>query len=250
MNSEIFPNLINKQVNCYSNIGDKLQINKNLLGLLSIMYPTFRIVYSDFDIYYGEPFIYAGDPKWINKINKRTEPHITLAPTGEYDLNNKQTLIDLAYSKHNKKQPQYLKELIDTWDDDTFYYNWKILWLLGTVPDKEIQKNDLFFKIISNLSNPIKIPEIYLEIAQDDESVKYLENMLISFILKSKDISEENTKNKSMLLIRNQFRASYSKNIALAVQNLIDSNIKSKRLSNLNFILNLALGDSYYNSRS
>lgn len=246
---EIFPELVNKQINCYSNINDKLQINKNLLGILSIMYPTFRIVYSDFDIYYGEPFIYAGDPKWINKVNKHTEPHIILAPTGEYDLNDKQVLLDLAYTKHHKKQPQYLKELIESWDDDTFYYNWKILWLLGTVPDKELQKNDLFLKIITNLSTPIKIPEAYLEASKDEDSVKYLENMLTSFIIKSKDVSAENTKNKNMFMIRKQFYASYGKNIPYAVNNLITSNIRSKRLLNLNFILDLALNNSYHNNR-
>ena len=86
----MFKELLNKQVVC------------NDVALLQFMYPNFRVVKTTFEIYPEEPFIWVGDSKYISKIHKRTELHIIVASTGEYDLTDMKTLIQLAYMKHNK----------------------------------------------------------------------------------------------------------------------------------------------------
>lgn len=86
----MFKELLNKQVVCDN------------IALLQFMYPNFRVVKTTFEIYPEEPFIWIGDSKYISKIHKRTELHIIVASTGEYDLTNMDTLIKLAYMKNNK----------------------------------------------------------------------------------------------------------------------------------------------------
>ena len=66
---EYFPDLLNKQVCCYQ--PNAKVIDYQLLDLLRIMYPTFKVVKSEFEITMGEPFIYAGDIKYLSKVSKR-----------------------------------------------------------------------------------------------------------------------------------------------------------------------------------
>ena len=233
---------LNKQLIGYNIEGGKWVLNQNVLSLLKMMFPTFRIVNSKFEIYPNEPFIYVGDIKWINTVKDRKEPHIILATTGEINLTDRKQLSSALYAVHNKKVPQYLDDLIDQWDDDTFYYNMKYVLLTGVIPDKEIQKNDLFLNIISNFSNPLQLIKAYfasVDSLDEINSLKYLESNLLSFITKSRNIDETNTKNSYMLKLRQSFVYSYDKNVSNAIYTLLDSNIDNLELKNLNFILDL-----------
>ena len=91
-----FDLLLNKQVCCYSS--GSSTINQYALGLLCNMYPNFKVVRTSFDINPDQPFIYIGDQKWIPLISKQTEPHIIVATTGEYDLTDHETVLNLCYA--------------------------------------------------------------------------------------------------------------------------------------------------------
>lgn len=234
--------LIGKQLVAYSSIGGKWVLNQDVVSLLKMMFPDYKLVNSKFEIFPDKPFIYIGDIKWINSVMNRSEPHIILATTGEIDLTDRKQLCEVLYTGHNKKVPQYLEELIEQWDDQTFYYNMKFVYLQGVVPDKELQKNELFLNIISNFNNPIKLIQAYfdsIESMGEINSLKYLESNLLSFITKSRNIDDVNTKNKFMFSLRQSFYYSYNKNVSNAVYRLLDSNIDNLELKNLNFILDL-----------
>lgn len=235
----MFQELLGKQVRC----SDGKKLVPMAMDCLAIMYPLFSVVTSDFDIHPNEPFIYVGDIKWANKIRKYQEPHIIGAATGEYDLTDRKTLIQLAYLKHNKTVPKYLEEidLDKDWDYDTFMMNWKYIWLMGAPLDKVKEQNDVFYKLIDKLSKPVELIEVFSDALDTygEESFKYLENAMVSFIYKCKDMNATNTKSRHMLEIRSKFIASYSKNIHNAVWNLIHSNIDYQPLRFLNFLLDL-----------
>lgn len=238
--SKTFDLLLNKQVCCYKGDGKPI-LDTAALSFLQIMYPTFKLVKTEFDIYPDEPFIYIGDQKWIPKIQTHTEPHIIVATTGEYNLTDRDTLVSLVFARHNKKPPQYLSELVKNWDDDTFYYNMKCAWLLGVVPDKELQKNDLFLKIITNFKSPFDMSKEYLQALDllGDSALKYIEGNLISFILKSREPNDTNTKKKGMFDLQQQFHNQCDKNVPNAIQNLLESPIDNQELKYLNFLLDL-----------
>lgn len=238
--SKTFNLLLNKQVCCYK--GDNKPImDERALSFLQIMYPTFKLVKTEFDIYPDEPFIYIGDQKWINKIQKHTEPHIIVATTGEYNLTERDTIVSLVFSRHNKKVPQYLAELVKSWDDDTFYYNMKFAWLFGVVSDRELEKNDLFIKIITNFSSPFDMMKNYLQTLDTlgDDALKYIESSLIRFINKSREPTDANTKTKGMFMLQQQFYNQCDKNVSKAIQNLLESPIENQELKYLNFLLDL-----------
>ena len=204
MKENIFPDLLNLQVCGIRKEG----IAQSVISYLRIMYPTFRLVRTEFEIYDGEPFIYIGEPKYVYKYQNRPELHIIVSSTGEYDLTDRDTLINLAYSHknggwediHNNEslygRPKYLtKELIDSWTSEQFDYNFKYLWVLGTIPDKELNKDRLLLDIVSNVQEPFKMITSFLQ-ATEEAGVGYVQSSLLSFIEKSLEISEINTKSK------------------------------------------------------
>lgn len=236
----MFEDLIGTQVNASTRLS---------LDLLKFMYPSFKIVKTEFDIFPGQPFIYIGDLKWINKIKSHKEPYIIVSSTGEYDLTDRHTLMEIAYKKHNKTIPKYIEDLgllksprEGGWSDDDFIYNWKYVWLLGTTVDKEVDRSNMFYSILENLSIPANLTTKYLELLDKEgttDGADYLDRALISFIKKSRNISQENTKNQKMLAIRHTFTSSYSQFVPQAILNMLESPIEYQPLKLLNFMLDI-----------
>ena len=227
--------LIGKQIKCYI---DNKTIDYNALSILQMLYPTFQTVYTVFDIYPDIPFIYLGDLKYINKVKERKEPYILVATTGDYDFTNKETLLTVAYGIHGKQVPKYIKDIYETWTQNQFYYNLKLIILLGTSIDKELIEKQLLLNIVNNVTSPIRLIKQYLQDI-DNESTDYLENDLLSFINRSSNINAGTTKNKRSLKLRTTFYQICNKNIESSVNALLDSNISNIDLRNLNFILDL-----------
>lgn len=240
----MFQELINKQVVCPR------------LEVLQFMYPTFKVVKGDFEIYPDEPFIYVGDIRWINKIRKRTEPHIIVSGTGDYDLSNMDTLIDLAYKKHNKRKPQYVGELLESWETksgkagkvftEDFIYNWKHLWVTGFIPNREIEQNTLFLDIVREMNNPFKVISLFLK-ASKQSDVKYLERNLLKFIessMSSQDPSKLSNKSAWYQQKQQIFYSSYSRNVRFAMHQLLSTtNNEDLSLRTLSLLKDVTVGD-------
>ena len=228
-------NLVGKQIKCYI---DNKTIDPNALSILQMLYPTYQTVYSAFDIYPGVPFLYLGDLRYVNKIKEREEPYIIVSTTGDYDFTDKETLLKVAYLRHGKDIPKYILESYETWSQSQFYYNLKLIILLGAAIDREFVEKNLLLNVVKNITSPVRLVKSYLEDAEK-ESIDFLENDLFSFINRSTNINIGTTKNKNSLKVRATFYQICNKNIPEAVNNLINSNISNLELRNLNFILDL-----------
>ena len=272
---EYFPDLLNKQVCCYQ--PNAKVIDYQLLDLLRIMYPTFKVVKSEFEITMGEPFIYAGDIKYLSKVSRRLEPHILVSSTGEYNLSDRNTLIDLAYSHNNggwmyvdkdsrdsitdeeydnltpekkqhyilvgKKRPKRLSpEYIESFNDKAFYSGWKNLWVTGTFNSEEVKHETLFFDIISNLNSPMKMFLKLFE-AIDTAGVSFIENKLLDFIYKSKHPDDVTIKNKFMASATNSFNNSFDKNVSYAVIKLLKFDCDNKKVRLFKFLYDLTISN-------
>lgn len=227
--------LIGKQIKCYI---DNKTIDYNGLSILQMLYPNFQTVYNVFDIYPGIPFIYLGDLRYISKVKERAEPYIIVSTTGEYDFSNRETLLKVAYAHHGKEVPNYIQDIYESWTTQQFFYNLKIIILLGTAVDKDFVDKKLLLNIVNNVTSPIRLIKDYLKDIST-ESTDYLENDLLSFIGRSMNITVGTTKNKKSLKLRATFYHICNKNVTPAINNLIDSNITNLDLRNLNFILDL-----------
>lgn len=237
----MFTELLNKQVVCPD------------ISILQFMYPDFKVIKTEFEIYPGEPFIYIGDIKWINKINKHLEPHIIVASTGEYNLADMMTLIELAYKKHNKRIPQYINnDLLSIWKpvgkdlyNKEFLYNWKHLWVNGSLIDKEINKNRLYIDLLNNINDPAKLLIGYLKNVNNSNS-KYIESSFIDFmkngmIKQSEDVLTGKNWMKAKQMI---FYASYSKNVHKAMSKMFINGAgnENPQLRMYNILKNVLLG--------
>lgn len=227
--------LVGKQVKCYI---DSKTIDYNALSILQILYPDFQTVYSVFDIYPGIPFIYLGELKYISKVKERKEPYIIVSTTGEKDFTDKEELLKVVYAHHKKEVPQYIKDIWETWTQNQFYCNLKLIALLGSSVDKEFLDRRILINIINNVASPVRLTKEYLR-DTEKESTEYLENDLLSFIDRSANIDRATTKNKKSLRLRATFYQLCKKNLSVAINNLVESNIENLDLRNLNFLLDL-----------
>lgn len=233
--SREYIDLFGKQVKCYI---DNKTIDYNALSILQMLYPKFQTVYSPFEIYPDIPFIYLGDLRYVNKIKERKEPYIIVSTTGEYDFTDKETLLKVAYAHHGKKIPKYILESYEMWSQSQFFYNLKLIILLGSSIDREFVEKTLLLNVVKNVTSPIRVVKGYLQDIEH-ESSEFFENDLFSFINRSTNLNLGTTKNKNSLKVRATFYQICNKNILGAVDNLINSNISNLELRNLNFILDL-----------
>ena len=235
--------LIGQQVIGWKSVNNKWVLDDDVISILKIMYPDFRLVKGVFDIYPEDSFIYIGDIKWINSVKDKSNPHIIVATSG-IDLLDRQTLLECVFDYIGKPIPKYFeeRELLKLWDDKTFYYNLKFILLLGIVPDKELSNNSLFLEIINNLSNLVKLIPRFFELLDSTGDVGYLESNFITFINNSKNINITNSNNSKVYSTRLSFMNSHGGNINYAVYRLLDSNVDSGTLRLLNFIFDLTRG--------
>lgn len=221
---------------------DKYILDANVIGILSMMYPEFRLVKSMFEIYPDEPFIYIGDIKYINSVKDKSNPHIIVSNTG-INLFDRKVLTDYVFAFIGKSTYKYMDDLLKFWDDATFYTNLKLILILGTVPDKEIDKSNLFLDLVYSLpSNTANAIINYLKILDIYDDYKSVESGLITFINNSIHMSDTNTKSDKMAILRKRFARTCGGSVSFAVNNLLESNIESNELRILNFILDITRG--------
>lgn len=233
--------LLGEQVIGWKVVDGKWILDENVISILRMMYPDFRLVKGVFDIYPGDSFIYIGDSKFINSVKDKPNPHIIVATSG-IDLLDRHTLVDYVYDFKGKTPPKYLDELLKAWDDTTFYYNLKFILLLGSIPDKELDKNSLFFALLDDLANPKSaILDFFKLIDSSDDSTRFLESSLVSYINNAMNMTEYNTRNARMYVLKTKFLNS-NVGVSSAVYKLLDSAVELNELRVLNFIMDFTMG--------
>jgi len=225
----MFKDLLFKKVKC------------NDLGVLAIMYPNFRFIHHFESINNLElescniPFIFCGPISEIQNISNVTVPYIIVSPTGEYDLSDRNTLIELACRKHHLCRPNNI-EYLDFISWDEFIYTWKIFWVTGILQYKDYEYVNLFQKVISNLEYPYVILLYYIRNYEYVKDLRFQE-AISEFIYKCK--RHDNNVSAKTLECMNKFLVLYSHNVKHAIMNYIETPITNSALITFNFILDL-----------
>lgn len=135
-----------------------------------------------------------------------------------------------GYPIKEPKMPQYIPDLLKAWKPDKnqiyskdFIYNWKHLWVTGSMIDKEVQQNKLFLSIIENITQPFQVLQAFLKAVESGVDISRIERSLLKFFyesMKPQDMSKERKLSKGQVwyMQRQQaFYQSYSLNIAGAI---------------------------------
>lgn len=197
----MFEELINKEVIC-SNI-----------GILQFMYPNFKIISNKNEIIDDTPFIYIGSRVELKRIKESNIPHIIVSNVGDYDLDDREALLALAYKKHNMEVSEQYYALIKL-DYNDFLYIWKHLWVLGELLPIVIDTENIFRGLLEFIDCPRLFIKKFLSIC-NTSNVKVIEKVLINFMIDS--IKGTETNNKWLISRQRLFASLYAKNIKSAL---------------------------------
>ncbi len=197
----MFEELINKEVIC-SNI-----------GILQFMYPNFKIISNKNEIIDDTPFIYIGSRVELKRIKESNIPHIIVSNVGDYDLDDREALLALAYKKHNMEVSEQYYALIKL-DYNDFLYIWKHLWVLGELLPIVIDTENIFRGLLEFIDCPRLFIKKFLSIC-NTSNVKVIEKVLVNFMIDS--IKGTETNNKWLISRQRLFASLYAKNIKSAL---------------------------------
>ena len=206
------------------------------LGLLQFLYPNFKIV--DKPILFSEnPIIFTGDTKYFNQIKSLGVEYISVTSLGEYNLDKRETLLDLVFSKYKRKIPKYLLEFYEDLDYDIFIDLCKQMWITGKWNLKEFNNNGVFLDFLKSFkTDTYTIAKTYLQLL-DKVGAEYIEMSLLTFLNKVVNTSGK-ISNWYKKIIEEYKRSKY-KLIEPAIQNYCESSIYRTDLRLFNLILDL-----------
>lgn len=134
------------------------------IGLLQFMFPDFIIVDKPI-LFTDRPIIFIGNAKYRNQIKELGVDYIFMSDLPEVDLTNKLTLLEVAFSKWNKKVPKYLLEFYKDLDDFTFREQFEYLWLTGKWNLKEYNNTGAFLEFLYSFkTDTYNITKTYLQL--------------------------------------------------------------------------------------
>ena len=201
--------LINKQVMCSD------------VGVIQFMYPMFRIAKTKDDVIYSintnQPFIYSGSGLLFELVKKSDVPYIIVSSSGDYNLDDRETLLELAYKKHNKK-PTSSNYFLMTTKYDEFLYYFKYLWICGELPNLYIESEFA----VNSLLEVIDCPRLFLAMLLkccNDKNVNKIEEMLIMFIINSVENKVSSITNNWLYSKQQKFCYLYKRKLPNAIKN-------------------------------
>lgn len=218
-------------------------INKEVIcehyEIIHFMYPNFQLARDKFDIQYyintSQPFIYIGSSIYKTFIKTSSVPYIIVSTTGEYNLNDRNTLINLALKKHGKKlsdEYNVLKKL----SDKDFMYNWKLLWVIGELSTSTINTYESFNFFCRNLNCPYLIIKNYIKNISPT-TVNVFQEILIDFI--SDAMKEKITNNVKYNELLKKFKTNYGKNVSSAIQKFLETPHPIPYFNTMEFLKNI-----------
>lgn len=223
-------------------IGHSVSV-KNI-ELLQFMYPNFQIIDKPIMIA-TNPIIFTGETKYINQIKSLNVPYIIVSTLGEYDLNDRLTLLEIAFSKYNRPVPKYLLAYYDKLDDYQFMDLFEYYWITGKWPLKEYDSIGKFVELLKSFkTDTYIITKTYVELLNECTS-EYLETCLFTFlikVLKLKQNSKVKRESKWYAMMLTDYAQLKKRYIKPAINKYINSNIDNPDLKIYNLIINLNKG--------
>lgn len=231
MNSDV---LLGQQVIGFKASKDKWVLDEDVVSILRMMYPEFRLVKGVFDIYPDDSFIYIGDSKYINSVKNKPNPHIIVATTG-INLLDREVMLECVYEFLGKSVPKTVKDIYKLWDDSTFYSNLKFLLVLKSIPDKTIRSSNFLLDVVSVLYKGTNFLGPYYTILDSGlDEFEFFEFSFLSFVSKSMNLDSDTTSSGYMYNIRSSFVDLCGKNVS---QQLLIGWILILRCQNLDYLI-------------
>ncbi len=110
-------------------------VNKDLLLNFYPDYQLKEVLFFD----NSSRVIYCGKSRknLLDYLGNNTLSFINTVGPYDYDLDDRDNLIEFVFDKHNKKPKESTVDLLRNMIDDDFYYNIKLLWFTGRLVDIE-----------------------------------------------------------------------------------------------------------------
>lgn len=208
----------------------------NDLGLLQFMYPNYIIANKPL-LCSDKPIIFTGETKYINQIKNLGINYIFVSYLGEIDMTSRDVLLDIAFSKYNKKVPKYIQEFKNDLDDNLFMELIKYLWVTGKWSLKEYDNTGAFIEFLKSFkTDTYNISKTYLSLL-DKTSAEYIETSLLTFLQKVVTPGAKTSKWYKQII--DEYRNSKKDLIEPALNTYIDTKVSNSELRIFNLILNL-----------
>ena len=203
---------------------------------LQFFYPDF-IVLNKPVAFIDKPIIFTGETKYLNQIKALGVDWIFVSTLAEYDLTKRDVLLDMVFSKYNKKVPKYIQEIQDELDETLFNNLIDYYWLTGKWFLKELESSGLFLKFLQSFrTDTATITKTYLELLKDVSS-DYIETSLLTFLYK---VQHPNGKlSKWYKQVIDEYSISKKAQIPQAIIQYLNSPIENRELRTYNLILDL-----------
>ena len=206
------------------------------IEFLQFLYPDY-IITDKLPMFSDNNIIWTGESKYINKLKDLGINYIIVSSVGEIDLNDRLTLLDIVFSKWNRKIPKYLLEFYQDLDDSTFREQIEYMWVTGKWRLKEYDNTGAFLEFLRSFNtDTVTISKTYLQLL-NKVGAEYIEMSLLTFlnrvVIPTNNISWWYNK-----VIEEHKRAKYN-SIKPAITNYMKSPIYNTELRVFNFILDL-----------
>lgn len=212
-------------------------VNIKDINLLKFMFPDFKVMFEPEMFPNANGIIFIGADKYLNYIKELGLPYIIVRRNAMYDLDNRETLLYIAYTKYGKKPPKYLLEIYKELSDEEFYDNFKLFWVTGVWMTKELNVSKTYFELTEAIVN--KPQSVFKTVVKSmsEMDLGRLENSVLNFLIKAVNHQyniETFYGRQQQYFIKNK-----SKNVERAVNRYLRKEIENDELRFINFALDL-----------
>lgn len=208
----------------------------NDLGFLQFLYPDFIILNKPV-LFIDRPIIFTGETKYLNQIKSLGVDYILVTELAEYDMTDKEILLDIVFSKWNRKIPKYVLSFYKDLDDDTFKEQIEYMWVTGKWNLKEYDNSGVFLEFLKSFkTDTFNITKTYLQLL-DKVGAEYIEMSLLTFL--NRVVNKGSNISKWYKQVIDSYKLSKYKLIKPAILTYMESPIYNTELRVFNLIMDL-----------
>ena len=206
------------------------------IEFLQFLYPNYIIIDKPI-LFTTRPVIFTGETRHINRVKGLGVNYIIVTELAEYNLTERLTLLEVVFSKWNRKVPKYLLEFYEDLDDETFMEQVKIMWVTGKWHLKEYDKSGIFLELLMSFkTDTYKIARTYISML-DRISSEYMELSILTFL--NRVTTQKGKISKWYQKVIDDYKLNKASLIKPAIEKYMGSKIKNTELRVFNLILDL-----------
>jgi len=208
-------------------------------NLLQFFYPDY-VIKEELEYHDSENnIIYQGSyrPDLTEYLTLNTNNYISLTGNPDYDLDNREIMLELVYSKHNRKPTKKSLESIDYLEEEEFIYCCKVCWVTGVwiSSEKDVSVYDLFQA--SNKSQK-EFLKTYFELERE-YPFYMIESSFFTFLTKVSDRELDSSHSSHYSRLIQTFRSNTKTSLKPSVMAYMKDKIENESLSFSKLLTNL-----------